>query len=72
MWDLQDLSFCASLVPIVEKCSLRILAIDLLLQYRTPSASMQEMGVLSLRDVMSFRVFHNALGLDLFSVISLE
>ena len=33
---------------------------------------MQEMGVLSLRDVMSFRVFHNALGLDLFSVISLS
>ena len=33
---------------------------------------MQEMGVLSLRDVISFRVFHNALGLDLFSVISLE
>ena len=33
MWDLQDLSFCASLVPFVEKCSLRILAIDFLLQY---------------------------------------
>ena len=38
----------------------------------TASASMQEMGVLSLQDVMSFRVFYNALGLDLFSVISLE
>ena len=65
-------SFIASFEPVVEKWTFRILAIDGLSQCATPSASIQEIGELCLRDVISFKVFHNALGLLLFSDIRFE
>ena len=49
----KDFSFIASFVPIVEK--FKILAIDGLSQCSTPSASIQEIEELCLRDVISFK-----------------
>ena len=69
---MKDFSFIASFVPIVEKWTFRVLAIDELSQCATPSVSIQEIGKLCLRDVISFKVFHNALGLLLFSDIRFE
>ena len=51
----KDFSFIASFVPIVEKWTFKILAIDGLSQCSTPSASIQEIGELCLRDVISFK-----------------
>ena len=69
---MKDFSFTASFVPIVEKWIFRNSAIDGLSQCATPSVSIQEIGELCSRDVISFKVFHNALELLLFSDIRFE
>ena len=42
-------------MPIVEKWTFKILAIDGLSQCAMPSASLQEIGELYLRDLISFK-----------------